>query len=91
MTIESSKRELLAEVTIDPASIAAGATGDETATVRFATVGQRVSITPTALEAGLVIGGAWVSDVDEITIRLANVTASPINAASQTFLVSLTY
>lgn len=92
MTIESAKRQLLDTVTIDAGNIAANTTLDVTAAVPYAKLGQRVSVNPpAALEAGVVVGGAWVSAANQITIRLANVTGLAIDPVSADYLVAISY
>jgi hypothetical protein len=75
--------------TWDPPSVGANTTVDATVTDDALTglrAGQPVYVTPpSTLDAGLVCGGAWVAADDSITIRLGNVTASPINPASGTW------
>lgn len=79
-----------ASVAVNPAEIAAGATGDTAVTVSGAAAGDVVIANiPALLEAGLVFGGAWVSDTDEVTIRLGNVTGSPVNGASLSWSLTL--
>lgn len=49
-------------------------------------VGQPVYVTPpSAIDSGIVLGGAWVATDDTLTIRLGNVTAGAINPASGTW------
>jgi parallel beta-helix repeat protein len=69
------------------ASIAAGGSSEMTVTVLGSIAGDLVHIGPPAsLEAGL-IANARVSATDTVTIRLANITASPIDPASATWKV----
>lgn len=81
-----------ASFTWNPPSIGANTTVDTTLTttdapeVKGLRVGQAVSVTPpSTLDAGLAVSGAWVATDNTLTIRLANVTASPINPASGTW------
>jgi len=81
--------------TWNPPSIGATTTVDTTLTTTDAPqviglrVGQAVYVSPPyTLDAGLVFGGAWVATDDTLTIRLGNVTASPINPASGTWAFS---
>lgn len=41
---------------------------------------------PSTLDAGLTVGAAWVPADNQITIRLANVTAGALNPASGTWI-----
>lgn len=75
---------------INPDEIAAGATDEVAVAVAGAAAGDSVIVNiPSALEAGLAFAGAWVSDTDEVTVRLANVTGSPINGASLSWQFTL--
>lgn len=88
--MESAKRAILAQATIDFGQIAAGATDEETMTVPQAKEGSVVSVSAPDLEAGLVATG-FVSKESEVTIRVANVTGGAVNPAEQTFYVAVTY
>lgn len=71
--------------TVDLGSVAANTSETETATVTgVKTTDIIVGIKPT-LEAGLLIGTCWVSAADTVSIQVGNLTASPINAASETW------
>ncbi len=66
-------------------SIAAGATAELTVTVLGAVVGDGVSVAPLAApEAGLIWGG-YISAPDTVKVRMANVTAAPIDPAAVDF------
>jgi hypothetical protein len=71
--------------TLDFGSINAGATAELTITVTGAATGDTVQLAPpAALEAGLVATG-FVSAANTVTVRLANITGSPIDPASATW------
>ena len=74
---------------LNPGSIAANSTEDVTATsddVAQLRTGHHVTVAPpSSLEAGLVAGGAWVATNGQITVRIANVTGSPIDPDSATW------
>lgn len=72
--------------TINPASIN-GATTDDTNTVTWAGIDTNAVVLCIApdLEAGLLIQNPCKCTKDTVTIRIANITGSPINAASQSF------
>jgi hypothetical protein len=73
-------------VTIDFGSVSANNTGTQTATITGAATGDVVLLNiPSGLEAGLVLAGCYVSAADTITVRLANVTGSPIDPASASY------
>lgn len=76
-----------ADVTIDPASINAVSTLDQTATVKGLRLHIPVQVWAESLEAGLVICNAHCSAKDTLKFRLLNITASAVDAASQTFRV----
>lgn len=70
-------------------SIAANSSADLTITVTGAALGDKVSVGYSALiEAGL-IPWAFVSATDTVTIRMMNVTSSPIDPSSRTFNVAI--
>lgn len=78
--------------TWDPPNVPGATTVDTTLTTTNADVlkglrvGQAVYVTPpSAINAGIVCGGAWVATDDTLTIRLGNVTAVAINPASGTW------
>jgi len=76
--------------TLDPASIAANSEGTETVTIPGLTSGDLVLVQPPSdLDAGLVFKGATVTDDDELSITLANVTASPVDGASKTWTLGV--
>jgi hypothetical protein len=83
------KRVLSAAAALDFASIATTASGDLTIAVPGALVGDAVAIgLPAAPTAGLVFMG-FVSAADVVTVRAMNITASPIDAASATYRVTV--
>jgi len=70
---------------VDPASIAAGAIGSITITATGILVTDLVQIeAPATLAAGLVVQGFQVT-ADTITVKLQNVSASPIDDTSKTW------
>lgn len=70
---------------LDFGSINAGATSELTITVTGAAVGDTVQLAPPAtLEAGLIATG-FVSAANTVTVRLANITGSPIDPGSATW------
>jgi hypothetical protein len=75
--------------TLDFGSIAAGATATLTITVTGALVGDAVYLgPPSTLEAGLM-ATAFVSASNTVTVRLGNMTASPVDPASATWRASV--
>jgi hypothetical protein len=76
-------------VTIDPASLAAGAVAETTVTVTGATTAMGVVVQPpAALTAGLVYS-ARVSAANTVAIRLYNPTGSAIDQASGSWVLWL--
>lgn len=78
-------------VSLDFGSISANSTSDLEFDFDFARKQDLIQITPqTALNSGLIIAGAWVANENKITLRLANITGSPINPSAIVFNVILT-
>lgn len=88
--LESLKRQKLATVNVNAGSVAAGGELDVAVAVPGANVGDMVVVN-VALEAGLAIGGAWVSDANEVTVKLLNPTGSPIDPAAVDFQFAFIY
>lgn len=72
------------EATVDLGSVAANTTEEETATLIGVRSGDHVIVSKSSLEAGLLLGSVRVTADDTIAIQVANVTAAPIDAASET-------
>jgi hypothetical protein len=69
--------------TLDPASIATTAHGDQTVTVTGAAVGDLVMLIPPAtLESTLVVGQARVTAANTVKFPLVNPTAGAVDGAS---------
>ena len=82
--------KLRSTVAVNFDNILANTTGEATATVTGAVVGDEVNVNPTSsLESGLVLGTSYVSAANTITIRLGNVTVGAINPASQDFVITV--
>lgn len=75
--------------TIDVASVGANTTAEQTFTVAGLEVGDVVFVNKPTLSAGLGISGARVSAADQIAITFNNNTASPIDPASQDYLIGV--
>lgn len=74
------------EVDIDPASVSANSTSEQTFTVTGLTTQDIVlAVNKPSETSGLIVGNARVSDDDEIAITFANITGSPINAGEETY------
>jgi hypothetical protein len=75
--------------TINPASVSANTTSDETVTVTGAAVGDEVHITPPAtLDTGLSVSG-FVSATNTVKVRFANCTGGPINPGSADYRITV--
>lgn len=85
---ESRKRAILSSATLDFGSVAAETTAELTATVQGVRPGMVALANAASAEAGLVVS-AYVSDNDEVTVRVANVTAGAIDPASQSFNIAV--
>lgn len=73
------------ETAVDPASVAANTVAEQAFTVTGVGASDRViSVKPPA-SLGLVVGAAWVSAADEVTVQLANPTASPVDPGAGTW------
>jgi formyltetrahydrofolate synthetase len=72
-------------VTNDPASIAAGATANISLSCKGAKKDSFFLASSATLEAGLLIGQAYCTTADSVTVRVANVTSGAINPASAVF------
>lgn len=74
------------DATVDLGSVAANTTEEETATVLGVKTGDYVAVVKSDLDAGLLLGTVRVTADDAVAIQVANVTAAPIDAASETML-----
>lgn len=88
--VESSKRAILHQETLDLASVGTGAEIDTAVTIPgVLNQGHEVVIVSApSLEAGLVATG-FVSDVDEVTVRVSNVSAAGVDPAEQAFNIAV--
>lgn len=75
------------DLTIDVASVAANTSAEQTFTLRGLKLGDFVAVSKPSLSAGLVVSTARVSAVDTIAITFGNLTAAPIDPASETYKV----
>lgn len=78
----------IATFTVDVGNISANTTSDETLSTTFkpARVNDLVVVWAPSLETGLVLSPTVVATAGTVKVRIANVTGSPINPASQTFI-----
>ncbi len=75
---------ITAQANLDFGSIAAGASADLTMTATGATSGNNAFASPAGIEAGL-IWSAWVSAANTVTVRMFNLTGSPIDPANRSW------
>ena len=73
-------------VTINPASVSANTTSEQTFTVPGVKVGDCVQVSKPSHTAGLVVSSARVSAVNTVAITFGNLTGSPIDAPSEAYL-----
>lgn len=77
-------------VSVDLASIAAGATAEATVTVTGAAAGDAVIANPPAtIAAGLGVVGAYVSAANTVKLRVHNSTAGAIDEAAANWVFTL--
>ncbi len=73
--------------TINPASVAAATSAEQTFTVSGLKVGDTAFVNKPTATAGLGIVGARVSAADTLAITFMNATASPIDAGSESYIL----
>lgn len=73
--------------TIDPASVAAATSAEQTFTVTGLKVGDQVAVSKPTATAGLGIVNARVSAADTLAITFMNATAGAIDAGSETYTI----
>ena len=74
---------------LDVASVGANTTAEQTFTIAGLETTDVVFVNKPALSAGLGVVNARVSAADQIAITFVNATASPIDPASQTYLIGV--
>lgn len=77
------------DVTLDPASVSANTTDEQTFTVDGARTGDMVHVTKPSHTAGLGIVNARVTATDTVAIQFMNTTGSPIDPPSETYRIYL--
>lgn len=73
--------------TINPASVGAATSAEQTFSVPGLTVADKVVVIKPTVTAGLGIGNARASATDTLAITFINATAGAIDAASETYTV----
>ena len=77
------------ELTIDPASVAANTTVEQTFTVEgIKALDSIISVEKPSLTAGLGVLQGRMSADDTLAIQFINTTASPIDPPSETYLIT---
>jgi|GEM_PF-6258571 len=76
------------EITINPTTVNANTTSEQTFTVVGLAVTDIVYVNKPTHQAGLGIVGVRASDVDELAITFMNTTGSGIDPTSETYLVA---
>jgi hypothetical protein len=74
-------------VTINPTSVSANTTSEQTVTIMGLTMNDIVSVNKPTHTAGFGVVGFRVSALNTLAITFANVTASPIDAPSENYFV----
>ena len=82
-----SGHQIVIEVTADPGSITNATVGTVSLTVPGALPGMLFAVQAASLADGLVIANSYCTTAGTVVVRIANVTAAPIDDASQTFRV----
>lgn len=77
----------IVDLVIDPASVAAATTAQQTFTLAGLKTTDFVAVAKPSLTAGLGVAGARVSAADTLAITFINATAAAIDAASETWRV----
>ena len=87
ITLGNVKGFGVATVTIDPASVAAATTAEQTFTVPGLLVGDMVFVNKPSVTAGLGIAGCRVSAANTLAIAFVNATAGAVDPASESYSV----
>ena len=75
------------QVTIDPASVNANTSVEQTFTVPGLQVGDMVVTNKPTTTVGLTVGGFRVSAANTLAMTLGNLTGSAINPASERYMI----
>lgn len=77
-------------VTLDPASVAANTTAEQTFSVPGLLLGDFVEVSKPSATAGLGIVNVRVSAADTLAMTFSNNTGSPIDAAAELYSIKVT-
>lgn len=83
----SASPQLVAKVTVDPASVGAASVSAQSLTVAGATPDMHFIVTAPSLDTNLAIGGSYCTTAGTVVVRIVNPTAAPIDPVSQTFYI----
>jgi hypothetical protein len=72
---------------LDPASVAAATSAEQTFNVPGLRVGDVVWVSKPTLSAGIGIGGARVSARDTLAVTFTNMTAAPVDPGSESYQI----
>ena len=86
-TAFSSVPQIVYTLTTTPAVVSALTVADQTFTVPGLRTGMNVVVNARALDANLMIGNAFCSAANTLTIRFMNPTAGDITPVSQSFYI----
>ena len=86
--VGSAMRQFVYAVSVNPDQISGASTGETTVTVPKSVPGQVIIVQPpSSLDAGIICAATAVcTTAGQVILRLANVTANPINVAASTFV-----
>ena len=73
--------------TLDPASVAAATSAEQTFSVPGLRVGDMVQVQKPAASAGVGVVGARVSAANTLAVTFMNATAAPVDPGSEQYLV----
>lgn len=76
------------EVTINPASVAANTSAEQTFTVAGLTTSDIVFVNKPTTNAGLLVGSPRVSAANTLAIPFGNLTGSPIDPGSEIYKIT---
>lgn len=85
-----SSRFFIYDLTINPASVSATAESAQTFTATGLRTGDVLTVSKPSQTAGLTPMQAFVPSADQITIIFRNFTASPVDAAEETYRIGVT-
>lgn len=88
--VEKANKTRSYTATIDPASVSANSTSEQTFSVPGLTTNDVVEVNKPSHTSGLIIGNIRVSAADTLAITFANITGGAIDAASEDYEIIAT-